>query len=138
MERSFESDLGKGAVIPATIVGVIGVIIAGLWRGKSGILAGLLAQFIVLLFFAIHLLVAKISNKLDPIAVMGLAMFSYFAKVIVLGVFLLVVVGRIDPITLDRTSFGAIAIAVTVAWLGGEIRAFLKLKLQLPLPKRKE
>jgi hypothetical protein len=138
MERSFEADLGKGAVIPATIVGVIGIIIAGLWRGQSGILAGLLAQFIVLFFFAIHLLVAKISNKLDPIAVMGLAMFSYFAKVIVLGAFLLVVVGRTDPKTLDRTSFGAIAIAVIVAWLGGEIRAFLKLKLQLPLPKRKE
>jgi hypothetical protein len=31
-------------------------------------------------------------------------------------------------------AFGLTAIALTFAWLGGEIRAYLKLKLHLPLP----
>jgi hypothetical protein len=35
---------------------------------------------------------------------------------------------------LDRTTFGVVAVAITFAWLAGEVRAFLKLRLHLPLP----
>jgi hypothetical protein len=135
---SVEVNLGKGAVYPALVVGVIGSVVATFIKGKSGLIAGGFALFIVFIFFIIHLIISKISNNLDPIAVMGLALFSYFSKVLVLGVFLLVVVNRISLENLDRPSFGAIAIAVTVAWLGGEVRAFLKLKLHMPLPKKEK
>ncbi len=136
MADSHEINLGKGAVYPALIVGVIGSVIALLIKGKSGLIAGGFALLIVFIFFIIHLIISKISNNLDPIAVMGLALFSYFSKVLILGVFLLVIVNKISIENLDRPSFGAIAIAVTVAWLGGEVRAFLKLKLHMPLPKK--
>jgi len=34
----------------------------------------------------------------------------------------------------DRRAFGVSALAIAFAWLGGEVRAFLRLRLQLPLP----
>ena len=135
-EKSIEFEMWKGALIPAASVGIIGLVGCGLLRGKPGIIASLLANFIVIIFFAIHLVISKISTKMDPMMTMVLAMLSYFAKMLILGAFLLLVVKKIAPDTLDRLSFAVVAIAITFAWLGGEIRAFLKLRLNLPMPKK--
>jgi len=64
-------------------------------------------------------------------------MFSYFAKVIFMGVFLFLVTKYTERSTVDRVSFAICAILITMAWLLGEIRSFLKLRAQLPLPKIK-
>jgi uncharacterized membrane protein len=108
----------------------------GFVNGQSGLLGGLLASFTVIIFFSVHLLVSRISRDLDPMATMALAMFSYFAKVIFMGVFLLLVTRYSDRSTIDRGSFAICAILITMAWLFGEIRSFLKLRIQMPLPKK--
>jgi hypothetical protein len=71
---------------------------------------------------------------MDPIGVMAMAMLSYFGKVIILGALFLLVLENINEKTLNRASFGVIAISVTIAWLAGEVRAFFRLRAQLPLP----
>lgn len=68
-------------------------------------------------------------------ATMALAMFSYFAKVIFMGVFLLLVTKYTERSMVDRESFAICAILITMAWLFGEVRSFFKLKVQLPLPE---
>jgi hypothetical protein len=93
---------------------------------------------IVVLFFSVHLGISAISKSLDPIATMALAMFSYFAKVMGMGAFLLIITKFTSPATVSRPAFAITALAITAAWLAGEIRAFLKLKLALPLPSRSE
>jgi len=40
------------------------------------------------------------------------------------------------PENVDRPAFAVTALGITAAWLGGEIRAFLKLRLGLPLPSQ--
>ena len=90
-----------------------------------------------MIFFAVHLLVSKASEKMDPTTVMVLAMLSYFIKILVLGAIFLLVLINVSAKTLNRTCFGAVAIAVIIAWLGGEIRAFFKLRMQMPLPEKK-
>jgi ATP synthase protein I len=105
-------------------------------NGKSGLLGSLLASITVMIFLSIHLLLARISRDLDPMATMALAMFSYFAKVIFMGVFLLLVTKFTDRSTVDRASFAICTILITMAWLFGEIRSFLKLRVNLPLPKK--
>lgn len=134
MKYSMESQLWKGALLPSSITGIIGIVIMGVIHGRPGIIGGILAEFIVLIFFAVHLIISVISNKLDPIMTMALAMVSYFAKLIVLGAFLLIVLNTVPEESLNRPSFGIIAFAITFAWLAGEVRAFLKLRLHLPLP----
>ena len=71
---------------------------------------------------------------MDPIGVMAMAMLSYFAKIIILGALFLIVLQNISEKTLNRAAFGIIAISVTIAWLAGEVRAFFRLRAQLPLP----
>lgn len=134
MSNTVEAKLGKGALIPASVVGLIGLIIATIVKGRSGFYGGLLAQALVVIFFAVHLLVSKYSSKMDPIGVMAMAMLSYFAKIIILGALFLIVLQNISEKTLNRAAFGIIAISVTIAWLAGEVRAFFRLRAQLPLP----
>ena len=124
----------RGAVIPASVVGILATVGMTLARGTSSILGGVLAEFIVLIFFGIHLAISKYSRKLDAMMTMVLVLISYFAKLVILGVFLLVVVNAVPEKNLDRTTFGVVAVAITFAWLAGEVRAFLKLRLHLPLP----
>jgi len=133
-----DTTLWKGAILPASVIAILLIIIMSVINGRSGLLGALLASFTVIIFFSIHLLVARVSRNLDPMATMALAMFSYFAKVIFMGVFLLLVTKFTDRSTVDRTSFAICAILITMAWLFGEIRSFLKLRVNLPLPKREE
>lgn len=132
--KSSEFEMWRGAVIPASVTGVITTIVMTFLRGRSGFVGGVVAEFIVIIFFAIHLIISKYSRNLEPIMTMALVLISYFTKLIVLGAFLLFVVNLIPHRDLDRLSFGVGAIAITFAWLAGEIRAFLKLRLHLPLP----
>ena len=137
-KEASDTTLWKGAILPASVIAILLVIIMSVINGRSGLLGALLASITVIIFFSIHLLVARVSRDLDPMATMALAMFSYFAKVIFMGVFLLLVTKFTDRSTVDRTSFAICAILITMAWLFGEIRSFLKLRVNLPLPKREE
>jgi DMSO/TMAO reductase YedYZ heme-binding membrane subunit len=132
--QSNEALLLKGALLPTAVVGVLAIAIATYLEGRAGLFGALLAQVVVLIYFALHILVSKISTNLDPVTTMSLAMFSYFAKFLALGL-LLWLLDRFTPETLvDRRSFGIAAVALTFAWLGGEITSYLKLKTHLPLP----
>jgi predicted permease len=137
-KEASDTTLWKGAILPASVIAILLVIIMSVINGRSGLLGALLASITVIIFFSIHLLVARVSRNLDPMATMALAIFSYFAKVIFMGVFLLLVTKFSERSTVDRTSFAICAILITMAWLFGEIRSFLKLRVNLPLPKREE
>ncbi len=128
-ESNFENKMWRGAVLPSLVTGLISGLVVTIWRGRPGAFAALLAILLVFIFFSVHLLVAKISKNLDPVLTMLFAMFSYFAKVIFLGVLLFLISKFTAPATVDRTSFGICAILITLAWLIGEIRAYLKLRL---------
>jgi hypothetical protein len=124
----------RTALIPSLVVGIILIVALSVISGSSGLWGALLGVATVVIFFSVQLLVSRISKDLEPIAVMSLAMFSYFAKVALMGAFLIIVTKTTSPTTVDRASFAIAALSVTVVWLASEIRAFLKLKPQLPLP----
>ena len=134
MQQSNESQLLKGALTPTLIVGVIAIVISTIVQGFAGFYGALLAQIVVLIYFVVHIFISKISRNLDPMSTMALAMFSYFAKFLLLGAFLWALTRYTARSSIDRTSFGATAIALTFAWLGGEIASYVKLKTHLPLP----
>jgi len=128
---SSEQQMWKGALIPALIITVICVAGSIALKKGPGAWGSLLASLTVVLFFSVHLGISAISKNLDPIATMALAMFSYFAKVMVMGAFLLIITKFTRPATVNRPAFAVTALAITAAWLAGEIRAFLKLRLTL-------
>jgi len=133
---STERALLRGAILPTVAIGLVAISASTWMRGTAGFLGALLAQLVVVIFFAANIGVARLSRDLDPVMTMSLAMFSYMAKVILLGVFLWLVTTFTSPELCDRQSFAISAIAATFAWLGGEIRAYLALKLHLQLPPK--
>ena len=133
-QASNEEQLLRGALIPTFIVGLIAILVSTIVQGLPGLSGALLAQVVVLIYFLVHIFISKLSRNLDPINTMALAMFSYFAKFMLLGAFLWALTKYTSRETIDRTSFGVSAIALTFAWLGGEIASYLKLKTHLPLP----
>lgn len=129
-----DRDLLFGALKPTLLVGVISVIASVAVYGKSGFGGALLAQLVVVIYFSAHLLVSRVSRNLDPMTTMSLAMFSYFAKFILFGAFLWIITRYVSESICNHKAFGLSAIALTFAWLGGEIASYLKLKLHLQLP----
>jgi len=136
-DTSTEYDLLRGALIPSLVIGVIAIVVSTVTRDSSGFMGALLAQLVVVMYFAVHIGVSKVSRNLDPMSTMALALFSYFAKFVLLGAFLYVLTRMTSRESIDRGAFGITAITLTFTWLGGEIRSYLKLKLHLPLPTQK-
>lgn len=97
-----------------------------------GILLGLLT---VAIFFGVRMGTARMSRNLDPISTMAVAMASYFAKLLFLGVGLYLVARYTDTATVNRPAFGITALLVAVIWIARDIRSYLALKIHLPLPE---
>ena len=136
-ENRNANNLWRGAVIPAATVAVISIVAGSLLKGASGFWGSLLAGATVILYFSVHLLISKFSENLDPISTMALALLSYVAKIGLMGALLIIVTKTTSPESVDRPTFAISALSITAAWLAGEIRAFIKLRFQLPLPQTK-
>jgi fructose-specific phosphotransferase system IIC component len=136
-QKSNESLLLRGAFVPTLIVGLVAIAASTVIKGLSGFWGALLAQFVVVIFFVIHIAVSRMTRNLDPISTMAMAMFSYFAKLFALGGLLWAIARYTDRATINRTAFGVTAVALTIAWLWGEIASYMKLRLHLPLPETK-
>jgi len=135
-EASNEMQLLRGALIPMVITGVVSIVASFALAGLPGLYGAFLAQFIVVIFFAVTLWVSKLSKNLDPLSTMGLALFSYSTKLLLIGVFLWVLTTYTDREAINRTSFGVAAILLSLSWLGGEIASYMKLRIHLPLPEK--
>jgi len=133
---SNEIQLLRGALIPTVITGVVSIVASLALAGLPGLYGAFLAQFIVVIFFAVTLWVSKLSKNLDPLSTMGLALFSYTTKLLLIGVFLWVLTTYTDREAINRTSFGVAAILLSLSWLGGEIASYMKLRIHLPLPEK--
>lgn len=125
----------RGALIPSLVAALLSTVVAAIELGSSGLFAALLATFTVVIFFSVSLLVARVTRNADPISTMALAMFSYFTKLLLMAGLLIAVTRLTDPDTVDRRAFAVSALVIAFAWLAGEVRAFFRLRLQLPLPK---
>jgi len=133
-QLSNELHLLRGALKPSAIAGLIAIIASSAIAGMPGFYGALLAQFIVVIFFTVTLGVSKLSKDLDPLSTMGVALFSYTTKLLLVGVFLWALTTYTDREAINRTSFGITAIVLTLSWLGGEIASYMKLRIHLPLP----
>ncbi|MDA2962551.1 MAG: hypothetical protein O3A27_02185 [Actinomycetota bacterium] len=134
---SNEARLLRGAFIPTLVVSIVSTALSLFFSGVSGLYGALLAQFVVVIFFIIHIGLARLTRNLEPISTMAIVLFSYFAKMLALGVLLWAITNFTDRATISRTTFGITAVVLTIAWLWGEIASFMKLRLHLPLPDRK-
>ena len=133
-QQSPERLMAKAAMLPASIVAVLALVVAPLVKGWPGFWGAVLAALVVLIFFAINIAISYFATSAEPMAVMALALFSYFTKLLFLGVALVLVTRLTHPSAVNRPAFAFSAFAITLGWLIGEIRGFLSIRFQMPLP----
>ena len=112
--KSNETRLLRGVFWPTLIVSIVSLSVSAIFRGLSGFYGALLAQFVVVIFFIIHIAVSRMTRNLDPMSTMALALFSYFAKLLALGLLLWAIAKFTDRTTISRSAFGITAVALTV------------------------
>lgn len=137
MTEHSSTSMLKGALKPALLVSLLVIAFGFLTQGSAGLFAGVLASFVVVIFFSVSLFISRLTKNADPITTFSLAMLSYVTKLTLVAALLIAVTRLTDESTVDRRSFGIGALLISGAWLLGEIRAFLKLKLELDISSGK-
>jgi ATP synthase protein I len=130
-QQDWRAALWKGAMVPSLITALVALGAGFLFEGLPGFWGSALGAFTVVIFFSVHLFIARLSRSLDPTSTMIVAMLSYMLKISAMAVFLLLVTRLTDPEDIHRPTFAIASLALTAAWLGGEIRAFMKIRLTL-------
>ena len=136
MDQKSSKAMLNGALVPSLIVGICSLFIWTFAKGQPGLYGSIIAQGLVLIFFILNISVWYLTKNAKPYLSLLVAWVMYFAKLLILGIFVFLLDKYTNNSQVSRPAFGATAIALTFAWLFGETRAFLKLKLHLPLPKQ--
>ncbi len=121
MTNGFEEAAFRGARTPSLIIWLVATLAFGLAKGARGAFGAIVGGAIAFAFFAIHLLVSRLTRRADPAYVMALAFASYFAKVLALLLFLIAFAGTR---AFNATAFAVTTIGVSIAWLSGEVYAY--------------
>jgi len=123
----------RGAAVPTAVVAVPLVLIAGLLAGGKGALGAALGVVVVAVFFTVGVVVLGWAAKINPVALMNVAIATYLVKAFAL---LLVLVFLGDTTLFDRRAFGLSIVMAAVVWMAGEVRAFSQLKILYVEPDR--
>lgn len=115
----------KGGLVPSVAVGIVAIAVFSLVDGALGAAGSVLATVLVVVSTASTMIILRKMAGLDPRVVFMGAMVSYFFKVMLLGVFL-VLFRNAD--WLSPIAFAVTAILVSLAGTTGEIVAFTRVK----------
>lgn len=97
---------------------VVCVVVGGLVAGRPGAVGAAVAAMVICLSFGGTAWLASVTRRLRPEAVMAVALASYGAKIMILGVVLVLLW---DVSWLDPAVFAVTAMVVTAAWLAGTV-----------------
>lgn len=113
----------RSALIPFGVLAVPLLVGWSIAKGRDGALGAGLAAVIVAVFFGSGFYVERKVRTADPMVVMSVAMAGFAIKFFALAVIL---IALRNTNAFDPTAFASTAIGLAVAWLAGEVRAFVK------------
>lgn len=116
----------RGSAIPTTAVAMVCVVVAAGLSGGKGAWSAALGAGLVLVFFSLSLLVMKRTASWEPTAVMAVVLGTYTAKIIALGVAMVLLR---DASWLSGQALALTVIVCTVVWLAFEMRAFTHMRV---------
>lgn len=116
----------RGAAIPTAVVGAAAIAAAAAVAGPKGAVGALSGAAAVIAFFLIGQLALGYASRVSPAVMMQVALFTYLVKVLVMfGV----IVALSGVSVWNPKAFSWTVIGCTVAWITGEVRAFMKAKI---------
>ncbi|MFC0038021.1 hypothetical protein [Actinomadura rayongensis] len=118
--QSSDARILRGAAIPSALAGVAAVAAGLLLGGTKGALGAAVGAVVVLVFFSISVVAVSYASKISPQAIFAAAVFSYIVKIFAM----FAVVALLQDVTVwDTEAFGWSVIALTLVWIGAELRA---------------
>lgn len=123
--QSSDARILRGAAIPSGLAGVAAVLVGLPLGGAKGALGAAIGAIVVLAFFSISVVAVSYAAKVSPQMMFAAAVFSYITKLFVM--FALVALFQ-DVTAWNSEAFAWSVIALTLVWIGAEIRASLKIK----------
>lgn len=115
----------RGGAVPTLVVGALALVVSVVVDGGRGAVGSLLATAVVVASFSSSLLLMGRMARLNPLAVLPIALLSYVTKVGLLGLMLLLLGGA--EWMSDR-AFSLTAVVGAMVWLAGEVRAFTRVR----------
>ena len=120
------SAMQRYAVIVTAVVAVLALVVAFLMRGGPGLLGALVGAVIAAGLGWLGTWVMVRTARASPAGVMIGAMTAFGAKILFMLVFLLLFQGTT---LFDNRSFAFTMLAVTVAWIIGEVVGFVRTRI---------
>lgn len=125
-------NLIRRSLLPAVVVAVVCMTVAGIAGGGKGVTGAVIGAVIVALFFASSPLALGPVTKVSPHLSVVVALMFFFTKVVALLALMIVVldtkgIGK----HLDERALGITVIISTLAWTFAMVRASTKVRLPL-------
>lgn len=122
----------RGALLPTLAVAVLAIAASTVLAGVRGLTGALLGAVVVITFSGGGLLALRAVRQMYPEVVLLVAVGSYFLRVAIFGV-LLALVGSLDGVDeiVNRMATALTVLACVVAWLAGELRTFVRMRVPL-------
>jgi ATP synthase protein I len=115
----------RGGLLPSVVVGVVAIVVSSVVAGALGAAGSALAAALVIVSTASTMIILGRMAGLDPRVVFMGAMVSYFFKVMLLGVFLILFR---NAEWLSPMAFAVTAIVVSLAGTTGELVAYTRVR----------
>jgi ATP synthase protein I len=123
--HSSDARILRGAAIPSGLAGLAAVAAGLVVAGAAGALGAAIGAVIVIAFFSISVLAVSYASKISPQLMFAAAVFSYITKIF--GMLALVI--AFEGVTAwNPRAFAWSVIALTLVWIGAEVRATVKAK----------
>ncbi len=116
----------RTAGILAAAVGIVAIILGGIFDGSSGLIGAVFATALVLVFFTVGQLVIAGVLKNAPEMAMTVALLTYLLKI---GVLFVIIILFADTTAFNTKVFALTVVGCTIAWTVGEVWVYGKTKV---------
>lgn len=116
----------RGAAVPTAVVGLVVVAASALLAGGKGVLGAGFGVVVVGAFFSLGIVVIAWASRINPVAMMNVAILTYIVKIALLA---LVLVAFADTDAFETKAFAAAILVCTLVWMGAQVRAFSREKM---------
>ncbi|MHA6796143.1 hypothetical protein ACVGVM_21900 [Pseudonocardia bannensis] len=116
----------RTALILGVATSAVAIVVAVVLRGGPGLVGAVIGAVLALLAGAVGTFVMRGTARTSPAGVMIGAMTAFAGKIVILLIFLLIFRGTT---LFDNQTFAFTLLAVTAAWIVGEVVGFVRAKV---------
>lgn len=108
----------RTAGLATLIVGIVSIVLAGIFRGTDGLVGALVATVLVLVFFSAGNLVLNWALRVHPQVALSIALLTYVVKI---GVLFVLIILFANTTLFNTKVFALVVVLCTITWTAAEV-----------------